>query len=115
MCFGKSHYYRIGGIILFLGIIFFGCRNIFPTPIGKILQDPRYYDGKSVIVSGEVTEVFGFFGIKYFVVKDKTGEITVVTSKPLPRKGTIIRVKGSVKEAFAIGDNQVMVIIEKGE
>jgi hypothetical protein len=112
---GRSHSYRIIGIILLFGVIVTGCSRIFPTPIGRILENPRDYSEKTVVVSGEVTEVFGFFGIKYFVVKDKTGEITVVTRKPLPRRGTSIKIRGTVKEAFVIGDNQVMVIVEEGE
>ncbi len=112
---GRSYYYRIIGILLLFSVTVAGCNRIFPTPIGRILDNPRDYSEKTVMVSGEVTEVFGFFGIKYFVVKDKTGEITVVTGKPLPRKGTSIKIRGTVKEAFVIGDSQVMVIVEKGE
>ncbi len=111
----KSHPYKIGNIIFLFGMIFVGCSSIFPTSINRILENPRDYSGKSVTVSGEVTEIFGFFGIKYFVVKDKTGEIAVVTTRPLPKKGTTIRVKGTVQEAFSIGDRQLIVIVEKGE
>ncbi|RJQ49199.1 MAG: hypothetical protein C4538_02600 [Nitrospiraceae bacterium] len=102
-------------VILLLGVLFAGCPGILTTPIGKIHEDPRHYSGKAVTISGEVTEVFGFFGIKYFSVKDKTGEITVVTDKPLPKKGAAIRVKGTVKEAFSIGDSHLIVIVENGQ
>jgi len=115
MCPGRSHYFRISSIILLFSVAVIGCSRIFPTPIGRILENPRDYSEKTVTVSGEVTEVFGFFGIRYFVIKDKTGEITVVTKKPLPRKGTTVRIKGTVKDAFAIGESQVMVIVENGE
>src|SRR4030067_611971 len=110
----KSHHYKTGYIILLLNMIFIGCNSIFPTPINKILENPRDYGGKSVVVSGEVTEIFGFFGFKNFVVKDKTGERAVVTTRPLPKKGTTIRVKGTVEEAFSIGDRHLIVIVEKG-
>lgn len=106
-----SHYVVLVTIILLAGLLA-GCPGVLTTPIGKILENPRDYTGKEVTVSGEVTEVFGFFTVKYFVVKDRTGEITVVTQKTLPKKGNTVRIKGTVKEAFAIGDSQKIVITE---
>ena len=88
------------------------CSGVFSTPISKIVDNPRDYEGKMVTVSGEVTEIFALFVLKYFVVDDGTGTITVITQKPLPRKGTKIRVKGEVKEMFSLGDTQALVIIE---
>ena len=89
-----------------------GC-SLMATPIKKIRDNPREYSGNSVTVSGEVTEIFSLFVIKYFVVKDSTGEIIVVTQKPLPGKGSTITAKGTVQEAFSIGDQQLIVIMEK--
>ncbi|MDP2157157.1 MAG: hypothetical protein Q8K68_05560 [Nitrospirota bacterium] len=83
------------------------------TPIKKIIDNPRDYSGKPITVSGEVTELFSLFVIKYFVVKDITGEIIVVTQKPLPAKGSKISVKGEVQEAFSLGDQQLIVIMER--
>lgn len=92
-------------------LIFLGC-SLLSTPIKKILDNPRDYSGKPVTVSGEVAEVFSLFVMKYFVVKDSTGEIAVVTHKPLPKKGSRITVKGAVHEAFSLGDQQLIVIVE---
>ncbi len=89
-----------------------GCENFGTVEIGRIIQNPREYTGKKVSVSGEVTEVFGFFVIKYFIVQDKTGQIPVVTEKVLPKKGSKITVRGTVKEAFALLDQQLIVLIE---
>jgi hypothetical protein len=77
------------------------------------LENPRAYAGKTVSVSGEVTQTLSFVFIKYFKVRDGTGEITIVTEKPLPKIGTKIKVKGTVEEAFSIGDKQLLVIKEK--
>lgn len=96
-------------------IIFTGCTSMFATPIRKILDNPRDYSGKTVTVTGEVTEVVGLVFIQYFVVKDSTGEITVITRRPLPRKGARITVKGKVEQAFSIGDKQLIVIVENSE
>lgn len=88
------------------------CDRIFTTPIGKILQNPRDYGGKKVTISGEVTDMFSFLVVKCFLVRDDTGELTVVTSKPLPRKGTRIKISGTIEEAFSLGDRQLLVLVE---
>ena len=90
-----------------------GCSGLMATPIKKILDNPRDYSNKSVTISGEVTELFGLVVIKYFVIKDRSGEIIVVTRKPLPAKGSKIAVKGMVQEAFSLGDRQLIVLIEQ--
>ncbi|NWG01400.1 MAG: hypothetical protein HXY44_00925 [Syntrophaceae bacterium] len=90
-----------------------GCDQRFTTSISKILENPRNYEGKTVTVSGEVTRVFSLIIIKYFVIQDGTGEITIVTEKALPKIGTKMKVKGTVKEAFSIGDQQLIVLFEK--
>jgi len=90
------------------------CERISTTSIGSVIDKPRDYAGKNVTVSGEVKEIFSLFIIKYFVVRDKTGEIAVVSDKPLPKKGSTVRVTGTVKEAFSIGDQQLLVLVEEG-
>ncbi len=96
---------------LLLSIMFLvGCTRF--TPIKEILDDPHDYGGKTVTIAGQVTEVTGLVFLKYFVVQDKTGKITVITSRPLPKEGAGIKVTGTVREEFAIGDKQVIVIVE---
>ena len=111
----KNKILRNGTSTLFFFLFLFRCDSLFTTPIHKILADPRDYVGKTVTVSGEVTQVFGLVFIKYFKMRDTTGEITVVTEKPLPKVGAKIKVEGSVKEALSIGDQQVVVIVEKSQ
>jgi hypothetical protein len=101
------------GLLFITLVIFVGCGSLFSTPIGKILENPRDYADKTVTISGEVTQVFSLLIIKYFTVKDSTGEIVVITEKPLPKPGARMKVKGTVKEAFSLGDKSVVVIIEK--
>ena len=68
-------------------------------------------------IAGEVTDRASLLVVKYFRVKDKTGEIVVVTGKPLPSVGSKVRVHGEIKEAFSIGTEQMLVFVEeeKGE
>lgn len=111
----KNRILRAGLAIVFSSLMLFGCSGLFSTPIGKILDDPRAYAGKTVTVSGEVTQIFSLFFIKYFRLKDETGEIVVVTDKPLPKVGTKVKVKGNVQEAFSIGNQQLIVIVEQSK
>jgi hypothetical protein len=106
----------IGALLVAVSIfLIMGCSGIVTTPIDKIIQNPRAYEGKTVTVSGEVTEVFSLLVIKYFVIRDATGEMVVITKKPLPQKGTRLKVKGTVEEAFSLGQNQLIVIVENHE
>ncbi len=106
---------KVGLAILLSSLMLSGCSGLFSTPIGKILADPRAYAGKTVTVSGEVTQIFSLVFLKYFRVRDETGEIVIVTDKPLPKVGTKISVKGTVQEAFSIGDQQLIVIVEQSK
>jgi hypothetical protein len=107
--------WKISPLLIFSMILFVGCGSLFSTPISKILENPRDYADKTVTVSGEVTEVFSLLFIKHFILKDDTGEIVIVTDRPLPKIGAKMRVKGTVKEAFSLGSRSLVVIVEKRE
>jgi hypothetical protein len=97
-----------------LAIVLVAC-GIGATKVGDITEHPRDYTGKEVTISGEVAETFSLLVVKYFVVRDNSGEITVITERPLPSKGEKIRVKGTVKEAFSIGAKTALVLVEGTE
>jgi aspartyl/asparaginyl-tRNA synthetase len=88
------------------------CGSLFATKVADILADPRKYDGQEVTVSGKVTRTTNLMFVKYFKVDDGSGEIVVVTKRPLPRQGEELRVKGKVNEKFAVGDEHFVVIEE---
>ncbi len=83
------------------------------TPIKNIIDHPRDYADKPVTVQGEVKNVFSLIVIKYFTLDDGTGSITVVTERPLPQKGERLKVKGTVKEGFSLGDQTMTLIVEE--
>jgi len=83
------------------------------TPIGKILKNPGPYAEKIVTIKGTVTERVSFMFMKYFKIKDRTGEIMVITERPLPSVGAKITVKGMVHDAFSFGGEQLLVFVEK--
>lgn len=89
------------------------CSGLFATKIGRITADPAAFDGRAVTVSGEVTGRVNLALVKFFRLRDGSGEITVVTERPLPREGDKVRVTGTVKQAFALGDLRAVVIVEE--
>lgn len=86
--------------------------QVHSTQIGKVINNPRNYAGKEIVISGTVTYRFSFFVIRYFDLQDSSGEITVVTDQPLPAVREKIRVKGYVKDGFSLGDKQTLVFLE---
>lgn len=101
--------------LLLGGLVATGCGSIFATKIADIVADPRKYDGTEVTVAGEVTDTTNLLFAKYFKVSDGSGEIIVVTERPLPRENDKVTVKGEVHQTFAIGDKQLLVIKERVE
>ncbi len=84
--------------------------RLHSAPIEKVLSNPGAYAGKEVTIEGEVTDRTAFFGVvKFFKLKDKTGEIIVVTKGIFPVVKSRVRVKGRIDEAFPIGDQRLLV------
>lgn len=99
--------------LLFLFAMILSCGVVKPTPISKILANPRAYEGDPLVLEGTVTDRVSIYVFKFFILKDETGEIPVVTDRILPNIGTSQRIQGMVREAFAIGDKQMVVVVEK--
>ena len=91
------------------------CSGLTSTKIGDIKNHPRDYADKEVTVSGEVTRTFSLLVVKYFTLRDSTGEITIITQRPMPKEGERLTVKGTVREAFSLGSAAMLVIEEKPE
>lgn len=100
-------------IIIAAGVWYYKTNIEGITFIGKILKDPKIYTGKVITIKGTVTERVSFMVMKYFKLKDKTGEIMVITENSLPSVGEKIRVNGTVHDAFSLGGEKVLVFIEK--
>jgi hypothetical protein len=96
------------------GSTWFYYTHIYSIPIKKLVDNPRDYEGKSLVISGKVVDRLSLLFLKYFKLKDKSGEIIVITPRMLPALGSTVRVKGKVVEAFAIGTEQLLVFVEDG-
>ena len=101
-------------ILILIGIgAWYYFSRVHISKIETILSNPKAYEGKVVTIEGEVTDRTSFFGvIKFYKVKDKTGEIIIVTKRTLPEIKSILRIKGRIDEAFPIGDLKLLVFLE---
>jgi hypothetical protein len=89
-----------------------GCAGV--TPIGELLDNASRYDGKTVRVEGEVREGAGGLGVGAYQLKDKTGQITVVSDQgSAPRRGAKVAVKGRFESLFSLGSTGIAVIREE--
>ena len=102
-------------ILILIGIgAWYYLSRVHVSEIESLLSNPKAYEGKVVFIEGEVTDRTSFFGtIKFYKVRDKTGEIIVVTRKTLPELKSTIRVKGNVDAAFPIGDLKLVTFLEE--
>ncbi|MEJ2368124.1 MAG: hypothetical protein P8Z49_07200 [Acidobacteriota bacterium] len=103
----------IAFLLLVLVSAALSCSRFFSTPIKQILNHPRKYNGRTVTVSGTVTESANLLLFRYFKIKDDTGEITVVTDNAVPKTGEQVTVTGVVNQAFSIGSESLIVIRER--
>lgn len=92
---------------------FLACQGT--TPIGRLLDDPGQYEGKTVRVAGEVKTSIGALGQGAYEVEDTTGRIPVVVSSggSTPRVGARVAVEGEFRSAFTLGTRTLAVIREK--
>jgi len=81
--------------------------------IGDVINNPRDYREKTLVMTGKVVERKSLVLKKIFILQDDTGQITVVTDRMLPAIGAQVRVKGHIREAIAIGDVYKLVLIEE--
>ena len=87
--------------------------QVHTTRIEKIVSNPGAFTGKEVDVEGEITDRTSFFGsLKFYKLKDKSGEIIVVTEKSLPEVKSTVNVKGRIDDAFPFGDRKLVVFVE---
>jgi hypothetical protein len=102
-------------VIVIGGGVWYYFSKIHHAEIEKILSSPGTYSGKVVTIEGEVTDRTAFFiVVKFFKLRDKTGEIIVVTKrKTLPEVKSKVRAKGKVDQTFSIGDQKLVVFVEE--
>jgi len=95
-----------------LALLLVACGLSAPVKIKQILDHPRQYDGREVTIEGQVETSTNVLVFKYFVLRDDTGAIAVITHKAVPTRGERIRVRGRVNQAFALQGKSLTVIMQ---
>lgn len=69
------------------------------TPIGEVNLAPGRYEGQEVRVKGTVTHVskLPFFQTKSYTLRDRSGEIMVLTGGTLPAIDETVAIRAKVK------------------
>jgi hypothetical protein len=105
----RFHRQALAGGLALVALLIMGCVS---STIGDILKSPGAYEGKEVAIAGKVTGTHNLVLVKYYIVDDGSGEIAVVTESALPKEGQSVSVKGRVNQAFAVGSERLIVIVE---
>ena len=95
-------------------ILLGGC-SANATPISELNSSPENIDGKEVTLRGVAKDVtrIPLFNLKSYVLKDDTGEATILTERELPSMNEEIHVKVKVGNIAIInGESLGTTLIE---
>jgi hypothetical protein len=85
-----------------------------PVKSRDIINHPRDFEGKDIVVNGTVTNAVSLLLVKYYELQDDTGSIRVITDKLLPGRGEKLRVTGRMA-VVEIGTERWVVLREIGD
>jgi len=101
-------------IVIAVAGVWYYFSQVHTTSIQNIVNNPSVYAGKELAIEGEITDRTSFFGVlKFYKLKDKSGDIIVITRKSLPEVKSSAIVKGKMDDAFALGDQKLVVFMEE--
>jgi len=94
---------NLGAVLL--AVSFTACSLFTPSAsVNRILAEPERYANDDVWVNGRVTQSASLLGRGAYQIDDGTGTLWVVSFKGVPRKDARVRVRGTVRDAFDLGD-----------
>lgn len=83
-----------------------GLRNVIPTSVADILDNPQKYADREVTVKGVVMAPAGVFSLSAYQLCDRTGKITVYSPGAMtPMEGEVVRVTGRVHQVYRFRDH----------
>jgi hypothetical protein len=95
----------ISGAALLLAVSLNACSLFTPSAsVNRILAEPQRYADDDVWVNGRVTQSASVLGRGAYQIDDGTGTLWVISYKGVPRKDARVRVRGTVRDAFGLGD-----------
>ena len=83
------------------------------TQVKDIIAAPARFEGQEVKVKGKVVRVAKILAMRGFVLRDETGEITVITYGRLPAENEDVASKGKVMSAVIMGTSAIGLRVEE--
>jgi hypothetical protein len=71
--------------------------------IDQVLADPLRYRDRDVQIAGAVVDSYSVLGRGIYRVRDDSGQLWVVSDRGVPRNGTRVKVRGTIREPFSLG------------
>ena len=94
--------------------VFLSCQEKKTTAIKTLLDDPSRFDGRTVVIAGEVEGSIGALGFGAYRVRDATGILPVVSEGGgAPTRGAKVGVEGTFRAAYTLGTESAAVLVEK--
>lgn len=87
-------------VLVLIALAVTGCEE---KKIREIMADPARYSNREVGVVGQVVNSYSILGHGAYEVDDGTGRLWVISEKGVPRKGSRVAVKGTIRDAFNLG------------
>lgn len=111
---GRTRAARAGAMMAMLVALSTGCAST--VDIGRLLESPGEYDGRTVQVRGTVTRGAGILGVGAYEVDDGTGTIVVIAQgQGVPARGARTKVKGRFESVFSWAGATIAAIIQEQE
>ena len=83
--------------------------KLFATPIEDLISHPEKYEGRSIVISGEVTHSGGIGKKTAFKIDDGTASIWVLDKASAPAVGEDVRIRGHVEQWVRLGNKTITV------
>lgn len=104
-------------VVLFIFLSGFDFLPIGYFTVFEIRSNAEKLDGKEVKIKGTVTSLNKIWGVssKIFKIKDKTGEIYVITQGNLPNMNETITIKAVVDNALIVAGKNFGVHLKENK
>lgn len=104
-----------GALLLLILAQFTACsRGPQLVSIGELHSNAYAFTGKLVTIEGTTTDAVNVFALRYFKLRDGTGEIIVLPAVAVPSQGQHVQVTGMIDQLFALDDKQFVLFVEEG-
>jgi hypothetical protein len=105
-------------VVIVLLVIAVPCALVYwfyfrPIPIKRIIDDPKAFDERIVLIQGTAMRSLGVLGYGAYELDDGTARIAVVTDAGLPPVAATVRVRGLTKQGYVLGHRVLTVVVEK--